>query len=682
MMRLLHAFLGRPVASDGLPATSFRRQLSTAATAGVLLMALLSSLVSSWQASRQIRATLIEQGQRVAQSLATQGTLALMSGTPDNAADAVRATLAFPDVIGVELRSADGHVLLSQGQAAAPPAGWPRLPQPGPVRLAAETDEAWHFLAPVVAHRPDSPFEVSSEGDELLGDVRVAQGKGTLRRMMAQVFLANLATSLAVAVLFVLAMRWLANRLTRPLTDLSEVMARAERGDGDALADPSGGPRDIALMARAFNRMLDAQRAREHELRHHRERLEHAVGERTRELQQAKELAESANAAKSEFLARMSHELRTPLNAVLGYTQILKMDGNITGRQRAGLDHIHNSGQHLLTLIVDILDLSRIEAGKTELLPAPVPLHALLQGVSDIVRLKAEEKGLAFNVLAGPELPAAVEADEKRLRQVLINLLGNAVKFTDRGHVTLAVNAEDDAPAGRVRLRFEVVDSGVGIEPEALQRLFQPFEQAGAAHRRAAGTGLGLAISRQLVRLMGGDIQVDSEPGEGSRFWFVLDFAGSDAVPAAERLAPVARRYVGRVRRVLVVDDVAANRAMLCDLLQRLGFEIDEAADGAQALERVRGQAPDLVLMDMRMPVMDGLEATARLRADAATKGLPIIAVSANASQEDRQRCLAQGANAFIAKPVDSEELAALLTDHLGLRWIDDTPGDPGVHGA
>ncbi|HEV8692301.1 MAG TPA: ATP-binding protein, partial [Ideonella sp.] len=666
-----NAFLPRPAASDGLPPTSFRRQLSTAATAGVLLMALLSSLVSSWQASRQIRSTLIEQGQRVAQSLATQGTLALMSGTPDNATDAVRATLAFPDVIGVELRSADGHVLLSQGKAA-PPAGWPKLPAADPVRLAAETDEAWHFVAPVWARRPASPFDMSGEDDELLGDVRVAQGKDTLRRMMAQVFLANLATSLTVAVLFVLAMRWLAGRLTRPLTELSDVMARAERGDDAVQADPRGGPRDIALMARAFNRMLDAQRAREHELRHHRERLEHAVGERTRELRQAKEVAESASAAKSEFLARMSHELRTPLNAVLGYTQILKMDGNITGRQRAGLDHIHSSGEHLLNLIVDILDLSRIEAGKIELLAAPVPLQALLHGVSDIVRLKAEEKGLAFNVLAAPGLPAAVEADEKRLRQVLINLLGNAAKFTDHGHVTLAVHAEGEAPPGRVRLHFEVADSGVGIEPEALQRLFQPFEQAGSAHRRAAGTGLGLAISRQLVRLMGGDILVDSQPGEGSRFWFVLDFAVAEAPPAAQAPAPVARRYEGPKRRVLVVDDVPANRLMLCELLQRLGFEADEAADGAQALERVRAAPPDLVLMDMRMPVMDGLEATARLRADASTRALPIVAVSANASQEDRRRCLHQGANAFLAKPVDREQLIAVLSEQLDLHWVDE----------
>jgi signal transduction histidine kinase len=641
------------------------------ASVGVLMLALLTSLVSSWQASRQIRATLIEQGQRVAQGLASQGALALMSGTADNAADAVRAALAAPDVVGVEMRSANGLVLVASGRtevgATLPPPGQ------GPARLVAETEDAWHFAAPVLARKAGTPFEMEDEPDELVGDVRVVQHKSTLHRMTAQIFFTNLAIALSIAALFVLAIRLLANHLTRPLTALANAMGQAEHGDSQVLADTSAGTLDVIQMARAFNRMVAAQRGREDELRHHREQLEVAVRQRTAELQVAKEHAESANAAKSEFLARMSHELRTPLNAVIGYAQILKMDSGLTSRQRAGLDNIHAGGEHLLTLIVDILDLARIEAGRIELFPAPVQLQALLGSVSDIVRLRAEEKGLLFNVVLGEGLPAAVVADEKRLRQVLINLLGNAAKFTDAGHVTLTVDRmQAPTEAGAVRVRFAVSDSGVGIEPGALPRLFQPFEQAGEAHRRAAGTGLGLSISRQLVELMGGRIQVQSAPGSGSLFWFELELAPAGGLPglASPRPRPSIPGYEGDRRRVLVVDDVQINRSMLCQLLHQLGFETHEAADGLQALAEVQRVTPDIVLMDIRMPGMDGLEATSQLRNAPHTAGLPVIMVSANAAAEDERRGLAAGAVAFLPKPVDRTRLITLLTEHLNLHWL------------
>jgi PAS domain S-box-containing protein len=419
--------------------------------------------------------------------------------------------------------------------------------------------------------------------------------------------------------------------------------------------------------------MLRSLREREEELVRHRTHLEELVEARTAELREAKERAEVANRAKSEFLTRMSHELRTPLNAILGYAQLLQMRSDLNAHDRTGLDAIYTSGQHLLTLIVDILDLARIEAGKVELSPVSVDVLPFVQGIADIVRVKAEGKGLAFELQMTPELPRRVIADDKRLRQVLINLLGNAVKFTDRGEVSLAVH-QVSAEAGSMHLRFEVRDTGIGIAPGDVERVFQPFEQAGEQQRRAGGTGLGLAISRQLVGLMGGEIEVDSKLGQGSVFSFelLLPLAQRPAALVAPR-APVG--YDGERRRVLVVDDVAGNRSMLSALVSALGFDVDEAADGQQALDRVQARTPDLMLMDAAMPVMDGLAATRRLRADPRWRELPIVIVSAAVSETDRYRCLEAGASGFIAKPVDRDQLLHALQQWLGVRWRY-APGD------
>jgi PAS domain S-box-containing protein len=413
--------------------------------------------------------------------------------------------------------------------------------------------------------------------------------------------------------------------------------------------------------------MLRSLREREEELVRHRTHLEELVQARTAELREAKERAEVANRAKSEFLTRMSHELRTPLNAILGYAQLLQMRNDLSPHDRTGVDAIYTSGQHLLTLIVDILDLARIEAGKVELSLGSIELLSFLQGIADIVRVKAEGKGLSFALQMNPELPRRVIADDKRLRQVLINLLGNAVKFTQRGGVSLAVR-QVSAEAGSARLRFEVRDTGIGIAPGDLERVFQPFEQAGDEQLRAGGTGLGLAISRQLVGLMGGAIEVDSTPGQGSVFSFELSLL------LAQRPAPVAAPrvpvgYDGERRRVLVVDDVAGNRNMLSALVSALGFDVEEAADGQQAFDRVSVRTPDLVLMDAAMPVMDGLAATRKLRADPRWRELPIVIVSAAVSDTDRYRCLEAGASAFIAKPVDRDQLLHALQQWLRVQW-------------
>jgi signal transduction histidine kinase len=388
----------------------------------------------------------------------------------------------------------------------------------------------------------------------------------------------------------------------------------------------------------------------------------------------ARHAAEAANRAKSEFLANMSHELRTPLNAVLGYAQLLTMDGGLSPRQERGLNTIHESGEHLLALINDILDLARIEAGRTELNPMALPLPGFLQAALELMLVKADEKQLALVFEAGPGLPRYVLADERRLRQVLLNLLGNAIKFTERGTVTLRASAEPQG-LSRVLLGVEVEDTGVGMHPDDLERIFRPFEQVGDAGNRSGGTGLGLAITRALVNDMGGRIQVHSELGRGSRFRVELPLPVAQPAPAAVRRVPGAARYAGPTRRVLVVDDVAANRALMCDFLANAGFDVAQANDGSQMLEVARSFRPHLIVMDSVMPAVDGVEATRRLRRDADLAAVPVIAVSAAATAEHRDACLQAGVNVFLTKPVSLEMLQAHVGQELGLQWIEPPAG-------
>ncbi|RFP16175.1 MULTISPECIES: ATP-binding protein [unclassified Duganella] len=390
------------------------------------------------------------------------------------------------------------------------------------------------------------------------------------------------------------------------------------------------------------------------------------------ELRIAMERAEVANRAKSAFLAAMSHELRTPLNAILGYTQILKRDKALTPTQKSGVGTIQQGGQHLLALINDVLDLSRVEAGKMDFHPKPVVLADLLSVVADIMRVRAEQKHLHFELELAAGLPEAISVDETRLRQVLLNLLGNAVKFTDRGTVRLRVlplPARPGAAPDAAALRFEVHDDGIGIAPGHIDAIFRPFEQVGDASRRAGGTGLGLAISGQLVRLMGGELKVESMLGTGSRFWFDVAMPVVAAPAAISSDGHNATGYLGPRKTILVVDDVATNRALLRDLLGALDFRMLEADNGADGLLQAQSGAPDLVLLDMVMPDMDGIETTRRLRADARTSTMPVLMISASSTPEEEERSRQVGANAFLSKPVDELELLREIGAHLKLEW-------------
>ncbi|MEK8031242.1 ATP-binding protein [Ideonella sp. DXS29W] len=382
----------------------------------------------------------------------------------------------------------------------------------------------------------------------------------------------------------------------------------------------------------------------------------------------ARDAAEAARAAQASFLATMSHELRTPLNAVLGYAQLLELDASLNERQLFAAGTIRRSGEHLLALINDLLDLAKHDAGKLELCLADTALRDTLRLTSDIIRVKAEEAGLQFRTELADDVPTRVQVDDKRLRQVLLNLLSNAVKFTDQGEVLLAVTRLPSAIRQHVTLRFEVRDSGVGMQKEQLDKIFLPFEQAGDVRRRAVGTGLGLAISRQLVRMMGGDIQVHSQPGEGTVFWFELtvrELGGASLAPGAGRIAG----YAGEPRRILIVDDLPANRLVLREWLAPLGFDLDEAGDGHEAVERAVAHTPDLVIMDLSMPGQGGEAAMAQIHQIEPLRSVPIIAVSAALDEAFAPVGEGQDASVFLPKPVDRDRLLLELGRLLGLSW-------------
>jgi two-component system sensor histidine kinase/response regulator len=392
--------------------------------------------------------------------------------------------------------------------------------------------------------------------------------------------------------------------------------------------------------------------------------------ERDAELRQAKESAEAATRAKSEFLANMSHELRTPLNGVLGYAQLLQRDRSMNPAQREALEAIAKCGSQLLDLINDVLDLSKIEAGRLDIEEAPADLATILTDLEYVVAEAAERKGLRLLMSIGANVPRSVVLDGRHLRQALLNLLGNAIKFTTTGEVRLLVTRADDE-----RLGFEVSDTGAGIEPEALTEIFAAFAQtkAGAA---AGGTGLGLAICHHLVTRMGGELKVESVVGEGSRFFFTLPLvhgpettrsgrhSPESAMPLDARLAP------GETFTALVVDDSTVNRRILAGLLESAGVSVITAAGGLEAIELARAHRPAVVFMDLKMSDLDGLEATRRLARDPATAAIPVIAVTASALGDARQHARDAGCIDYLSKPVRSQSVFAMLQTHLGVRFV------------
>lgn len=426
------------------------------------------------------------------------------------------------------------------------------------------------------------------------------------------------------------------------------------------------------------------------------------------ELGAAKETADAANRAKSEFLASMSHELRTPLNAILGFAQLMSDDSSLSTDQKDYVNIINRSGEHLLRLINDILEMSKIEAGRTTLNPIDIDLYRLLASLIEMFQLSARSKGLILNLDYTPDVPQVVLIDEGKLRQILINLLGNAIKFTEYGTVTLRVRVQDIQRTQQVAfsselphsspifytLLFEVEDTGIGIADDEIEQLFQMFRQTQSGFKSKQGTGLGLAISQKFVQLMGGEINASSVVGKGSKFSFSIQASLSQKLQPMRSpflrkkvigLAPNQPKY-----RILVVEDQTANRLLLVKLLTPLGFQIQEAENGEQAVQIWETYQPHLIWMDMRMPVMDGFEATQQIRdresknreGSPANCSIPtkIIALTASAFEEQRQSILASGCDDFVRKPFREEEILEKMTQHLGVTYCyEDNPTQMGT---
>lgn len=658
------------------------------------------SLIHTWQSirieKRIVRSEIIKRAEAITTLATRTGELPILSGNPELLKNTVEFLRANSEVSSVTFYDSSLKMLIHDGAPAPAP-----MTAPPPDLPISMTDDpgAFVFYAPVFTVIPHDDYDIvggvaPQETREKIGWIRLSFGKAVMQEYERRIATQGLLLATGFAIGSSIMVYFLITLATRPLAGIVKIADDISHGNFDRKVENERQD-EFGTLSRAFHAMKGSI----HQVLQETNTLMHAVQEGrlesrgnaeafegswrelvtgvngladafariNHELQVSKEHAEAASRAKSEFLANMSHELRTPLNAIMGYAQILQLYNPLGEEQKQQLEIIHNSGEHLLTLINDILDVGKIEAQKMELEEVSFNLPMVLRQVFSLARIRAEEKDIGFRYEELTPLPEYVRGDERKLKQVILNLLGNAVRYTTRGSVTLRVAYDPRRPG---LFSCHVVDTGRGIPKDKLETIFEPFTQLATNRQSREGTGLGLTITRHLVDLMKGRLDVESEPGKGSTFRFemLLPTVTDGEIDQAEKLSPIAG-YRGARRKILIVDDNVANVSMLVSLLEPLGFEVSTAENGVSAVAAALDDKPDLVLLDLVMPGGDGLEAAGEMRRHPELDGVRVIGVSASDAPKDCLESFMAACDAFLSKPIKMDLLCDRIRELLGIEW-------------